>query len=215
MKRCMMITGLIVLACTAALAASADTYPDKGLEFQLGDNFQLDASENLGIAYRVRTSETSGWRLGASGGIDYYDMTQSHQGGDIDTENTTEIDGYNFRLVAQKLFYSPPTHGASFVWGAGPTVTYSTNESSEVDSPLKTERTNWSAGLAADMGVEWKMIDQLSIVAKYRWFLGYRSQESKSTSIGIDAEPRVSTNESTSFSLDDNQQVDLGVVFHF
>lgn len=218
MNRLSMISALIVLAATAAAGTPAD-YPDKALEFQLGPDLTLQASEGLGLAYRVRTSETRGWRFGLSVSGALTDRDHDWESTRDSTYTTEEYKDFDARLVVQKLFYSKPANGASFYWGIGPTVSYGYGDRESIrldDRWTESTGVQWSAGLSADLGVEWKIVDQLSITARYRWFAMYTSSWGDQDRIDLEDEyvSDSKTNEDR-FSFYDSESVRLVVAFHF
>jgi opacity protein-like surface antigen len=219
MTRLVIVSVFVTLVCAApAFADTPAAYPDKSLEFELGPDFNLNSSEGLGLAYRVKTSENRGWRFGLRLSSSMRDQEASRHSSQDTTFSTTEGDKIETRLIVQKLFYSRPSNGASFYWGIGPTVTYSRLEAERaLDDEFRNEtsETRWSAGLAADLGVEWNIVEQLSVAAHYRWYAYYSSSWEDGDNYRDSEHSYTSHTENTGFYLSNSNSVDLAVAFHF
>lgn len=194
-------------------------YPDRALEFEMDNYFRLSSFEGLDIAYRVQTSESRGWRFGTNFNFRVNNQNSSGQYGDEDPSSTDSDErNISLRLLAQKLFITRPSHSASFYWGLGPVASYgwskSTNDNTS-DHSSESKSTRWTAGLNADLGVVWRLIDQLSLEARYRWFAGYSSNENSRTYWLESEVDHTNRSESNAFELDGSNSVDLALAFHF
>ena len=174
---------LIGLAHTAPASGAEISPPETGLEFEIGRDFTLDSFDAMSIAWKKRSSENRGWRLGLemSGRImnrnsmDTYPSSSRTSSGDDDN--------YGARLELQKLFYRTPRRDVAGYWGLGPSLAYGEQNETQINVQddatyeYKNMSHNWTAGLGLSVGVDWRVLDQLSVGAEYSAYLNYRHWE--------------------------------------
>jgi len=174
---------LICLAHTAPSSGAEISPPETGLEFEIGQDFTLKSFDAMSIAWKRRSSEHRGWRLGLdlSGRILNRDDRNAYSSSS--RTSSGDDDSYGARLELQKLFYRTPRRDVAGYWGLGPSLSYGERNDTQInvlddDSyEYKNMSHYWTAGLGLSMGVEWRVLDQLSVGAEYSAYLNYRHWE--------------------------------------
>ncbi len=198
------------------IAEEISDFPKSGLEFSVRDNLTLAGIDGLAAAWTRRSSATRGWRFG----LDLYARrTESSSTSELlSWEKTNRLD---LRFITQKLYLTEPRNGASLIFGIGPFTGVSLYEGEETSqrfdygSLFIRDEWTWSVGLASDLGIEWQLLDQLSMGARYHWGIQYAKTDGHRSETFSGIEPYERNYESEIFEFFGVNSVDLLVTFWY
>jgi opacity protein-like surface antigen len=141
--------------------------PRSGLMFLVRDNFTLDAFDGAAVSYRRRPARGGGWRLGADVRGAFGSTTYRDEYADSTATRSAHDQHWSTTARLQWVGETAGRRGVSVFWAAGPALGLgaSRNWSSGVRS--ETRSSNWNAGLAGNLGVEYLVADRVSLLAEY------------------------------------------------
>ncbi|UCG53342.1 MAG: hypothetical protein JSW58_07255 [Candidatus Latescibacterota bacterium] len=153
------------------------------LQFQVNDNFSLDAFQGAVLSVKRHRSDRSAFRAGLGMGFGIADVnsTVSQNDSVANTENRDESRQF-VRLDLQYIRYSNPGSPVKLLFGGGPLVSFSnadTEAAREIGS-VRSESTSWATGISGLVGVEWFAASRISLHAEYGVELLYRYTKSSS-----------------------------------
>ena len=122
------------------------------LSFGIRENFTLGSFDGQGISLRRQLSENSGMRLS-----EYFW---------ISGDNTDSYRALN-RISLLYIRIIHPNQKIRFFWGVGPSYEYDYRINTSSSKHVEDINKLWSIGLRGVFGVEYFIIDQISIHAEY------------------------------------------------
>ncbi len=225
--RLLSIIFLSLVLAVPLMAQDQTEYPQSGVEFGLPQNIGVDdfgpeQVNGYDFSWTRRNSETRGWRIGVSLGGSKTDSNEITGYQEDDRVQFIDSDALLMVLKYQQIFKTKPRQGMSFVFGVGPTLSYSTSSLSRLRSGdeisvllTKSSRTTFGGGVAWDMGIEWRASELFSVSARYEWDLTYSESDREEISY-TDGEfySRHDVDEYR-YGLQNSNEVDLLVTFWY
>ncbi len=160
------------------LASDTDQNLGSGIEFEIDENFTLTSFGGAAIAWKNRTSQNRGMRFGIYlfGEIGKREEFSSTPSDTLKEE--TDHGRFRTRVTIQKLFFSGDQPGVDLFIGLGPELGFSINENDEMDFDVRRYH-SWFVGGAFSIGVEWRILHVLSVMAEYGIGLQYSYSRSE------------------------------------
>lgn len=119
-------------------------------------------------------------------------------------------------VVAQRMFYKRPRNDVSLYWGVGPGFSASLRDAETHNGEYGSdwEEWIWTVSLDAQLGVEWRLMDQFSLGARYQWGFGYwHESEDRRSWYGDDESESSATIDG--YDFDANGWVDLVLTVYY
>ncbi|MCB1151940.1 hypothetical protein KDK88_10335 [bacterium] len=191
---------ILILWSLLALLVAPASAQKSGLEFGFPSGLGLDSIdpgevEGYDFSWTRREGEDRGLRLGLTLAFEELDGERGVEQDGLNamqTRSDTKEVSRSLGLRLQKLFLTDDRRGVRGVFGVGPMASYSKNEettgSSDGSVFNQLYSRTWQVGLAWDLGVEWALVPQVSIGARYGWMFVYRNQSQDSRSEYLDSE---------------------------
>lgn len=143
------------------------------IQFQVGNNFNLNTFEDVSISLKTHLSSKLAVRFGASLNANMDDQTISYKEyyyGYTGSNIPVNRNSLSFSLLAKMLYYFNPKSRINVYAGLGPLGTYSHNYYEYLYTDYYLEYLHddtWSAGLNAIAGCEFFPVKYLSLLAEY------------------------------------------------
>ncbi len=204
-KQALKILILIAAIVSATVVTAAQDRVDStslhpgawALQFGIGGNFTLNSFQGSTFSAKYHFSNTGALRAGITLNGITSDGTSSTTNVFDDTSNGTmtgnnSSSSQNLAFIVQYLWYAQPDGPVHIYAGIGPIVSYAYSRSSSDSyypyAPRYWERrvssssaTQWGAGFAGNVGLEWFAIHWLSIRAEYGESLQYQWRSSSTS----------------------------------
>ncbi len=144
-----------------------------GLEFQVGSHLTLTNFNNYTFSYRYCFNQKSGLRIGLYTNVNKEDDDITKQTDSLISNPSEYSHYYNFKISAQYLHSIMNYNSFSFIWGGGPFISYSKNESyteylsSAYINQYKRKENTFSFGIDLILGVEYELAQNVRLSGEY------------------------------------------------
>lgn len=160
------------------------------LQFQIGENFDLESFEGSVVSLKRHFSPGAALRLGLSFGAVVSDQSLESESTVADTSMQTvtgvqDHDEQHIEVTLEYLGYPNPDSKMNLFWGVGPFLSLSRSQSDvsqkltlsegEDVRSISEECRSWAVGAVALLGVEWFATKAISLHAEYGLAIAYTS----------------------------------------
>ena len=186
------------------------------LQFQIRQHLTLSSFQGAAISAKKQLSPRRAFRLGMSVEGRYRSESEEQDGEEEPGSSSTN--SQSIFLNAQYIGYAPLRNAVAVYYGAGPSLGFDRNRSTQENSETNREQVNtstyFSIGVEGALGVEWFVRSNISLTAEYNAGLDYSRRVDTSSIEQPDVEDRESKTMLNSVGLD-SEGVRLGVSVYF